>query len=64
MKTIYTQLYGIKYSYLIQIICMQIYLIETGTTSPDQSGPGSIGNEEVLHIPHSSRTGIAPPDAV
>ena len=28
-----------------------------GTITPDQSGPGSNVNEEVLHIPQSSKTG-------
>ena len=27
----------------------------TGTTTPNQSGPGSDGNEEVLHIPQGFR---------
>ena len=27
-----------------------------GATTPDQSGPGSNGNEGVLHIPQSSST--------
>ena len=43
-------LYGIKYSYLIQIILKQIYLphrILTGTTTSYLSGPGSNDNEEV-----------------
>ena len=28
----------------------------SGATTPGQSGPGSNGNEEVLHIPQSSKT--------
>ena len=36
----------------------------TGATTPGQSGPGSNGNEGVLHIPQGSRTGTSPPDAV
>ena len=36
----------------------------TGTTTPDLSGPGSNGNEGVLHIPQSSRTEASPSDAV
>ena len=34
-----------------------------GTTTPDLSGPESINNKEVLHIPKSSRTGASPSDA-
>ena len=33
----------------------------SGATTPGQSGPGSDGNEGVLHIPHSSRLTGAPP---
>ena len=29
----------------------------SSATTSGQSGPGSNGNEEVLHIPQSSRTG-------
>ena len=32
--------------------------ILTGTTTPGQSGTGSNGNEDVLYIPASSRTGV------
>ena len=32
----------------------------SGTTTPGQSGPGSNGNEGVVHIPQSSRTGASP----
>ena len=35
----------------------------SGATTPGQSGPGSDGNEGVLHIPHSSSiTGTLPSD--
>ena len=34
------------------------------TTTPDQSGPGSNGNEEELHTLQISRTGASPSDAV
>ena len=34
------------------------------TTTPGYSGPRSNGNEVVLHIPQSSRTGVSPSDAV
>ena len=35
----------------------------SGATTPGLSGPGSNGNERVLHIPQSSRTGASPSDA-
>ena len=35
-----------------------------GTTTPDQSGPGSNVNEGVLHIPQSSKTEASPSDAI
>ena len=34
------------------------------TTTPGQSCPGSNGNEEVLHIPQSSKTGTSPSDSL
>ena len=34
----------------------------SSTTSPDQSGLGSNGNEEVLHILQSFNTGASPSD--
>ena len=34
------------------------------STTLSQSGPGSNGNEGVLHIPQSSRTGASPSDAI
>ena len=34
----------------------------TGTITPDQNGPGSNGNVEVLHIPQSSRTAASQSD--
>ena len=37
----------------------------SGATIPGQSGPGSDGNEEVLHIPQSSRiTRTSPSDGL
>ena len=61
---IYTQLYGIKYSYQIQIIFNQIYL--THRWNPNRyyywSVPMSNNNDRVLHIPQSSRTGDLPSD--
>ena len=35
-----------------------------GTTPPDQSGPGSNGNEGVIHTLQIYRTGISSSDAV
>ena len=38
---------------------------QSGVTTPSQSGPGSEGNEGVLHIPQSSSiTGASPLDLV
>ena len=34
----------------------------SGTTTPDQSGPGSNGNEKVLYISQSFNTGASPSD--
>ena len=42
------QLYGFIYSSLIQLIFQQIYLVQTVTTTPSQSGPGNYGNERVI----------------
>ena len=39
------------------------YVSAAGTTTLDQSKPGNNGNEEVLYIPQSSRTGASPSDA-
>ena len=36
----------------------------TGVTTQSLSGPGSNGNEEVLHIPQSSRTEDSPSDGL
>ena len=36
----------------------------TGTTTSDQSGPESNGNEGVLYIPQSSRSGALPLDGL
>ena len=40
------------------------WTVQTITTNPDQSGPGSIGNEGVLLISQSFTTGASPSDAV
>ena len=50
------QLYGFKYSYLIQIIFKQIYL--TNTTTSGQSVSGNDDNRDVLYTPWSSRTSL------
>ena len=36
----------------------------TSITSPAPSGPGSNGNERLLHIPQSPRTGASPSDSI
>ena len=36
----------------------------TGTVTLGQSGPRSIGNEEALHTPQSTRTGASVSDVV
>ena len=36
----------------------------TGTTTPDQNGPGSNGTIGVLHILQSSRIGASPSDEI
>ena len=38
--------------------------ILSGASIPGQNGPGSNGNEEVLHIPQSSRTGVSLSDSL
>ena len=35
----------------------------SGTSTPDESGPGGNGNEQVLHIPQSSRAWASLSDA-
>ena len=67
MQIICIQLYRLKYSYPILIVFNQIYLTHgtlTGTTTPVQSGPGSIKNKEELITPLSTRTRALPSDAV
>ena len=47
--------------------CFSIQPIDgtlTGTTTPGQSVPGSNGDEGVLNIPQTSRTGTSPSDIV
>ena len=36
----------------------------SGATTLGYSGPGSNGNEEVLHIPQSSKTGASPSEGL
>ena len=40
------------------------HMILTDTTTLGQGGPGSNGNEGVLHSPQISRTEVSPSDAV
>ena len=47
----FIELCSFKYSYQMQIIFKRINLTFTVTTTSDQSGPGSGGNEGVLHTP-------------
>ena len=51
-----------------KIIFTQIYLTHkcapTDTTTPGQSGPGSNGNEGILHTTQSPITGVTPLDAI
>ena len=55
-------LYGINYSnQCFNTSIWQIDGIPIGSITPGQSGPGSNGKEEVLHIPHWFRTGASPP---
>ena len=46
-------------------VCRQLNdpTVLSGTTTPGKSGPGSNVNEEILHIPQSSRTWASPSDA-
>ena len=57
------QLYGVKYSYPIQIIFIQIYLTLAGTTNLVPNGSWSNGNEST---PYASDlwNEASPPDAV
>ena len=36
----------------------------SGATTPGQNGPGSNGNERVLHFPQSSKKGPSPSDGL
>ena len=54
----------IKYKWFINKSMTIINGILTGTITPDQSGPGSNGNEGVLHTPQIPRTGTLPTNAV
>ena len=61
---IWTQLNGHKYRKWLTISIWPINGNLTGTTNPDQSGPGSNGNEGLLHIPQSSKAGAMPSDGL
>ena len=43
---------------------IQFYRTLTGTTTPDESGHGSNGNEGGLHISQSFRKGALPSDGL
>ena len=66
MQIIYTLFNCIKYSYVIQKTFKQVYLTLTltGTSTLCVSGPGSNGNERVLHTPQISRNIASHSDAV
>ena len=55
MQIILKQLYSFEYSYWIEQIFKEIYLIQAGAITSDQHGPGSNDNEGVCHTPQSSR---------
>ena len=57
------QFCGFKYSYLILIIFKQVCLTLTSSTTLDQSGSESNGNEEVFYNTQNSRIGVLPLDA-
>ena len=59
-----TQLNGFNYTKWLQSSIWSIDETLTGITTSGQSGPGSNGNDEVLHIPQNSRTWAFLSDAV
>ena len=66
-KRFYLRTHIIYEQFFYKLKFWSIYPIDgtlTGATTPGQSGPGSNGNEGVLHIPQSSIIGTSPPDAV
>ena len=50
-----TELDSFQHSIWLKIFIWSIDGNQTGSTTLDQSGPGSSGNEGVLYIPQSSR---------
>ena len=56
---IYTQLNSFKNSKWLNSSIWPPDKTLTGTTLSDQSGSGSNFNEEILHIPQSSKTGAS-----
>ena len=61
---VYPQLNDFKYSKWLNNSIWPIDRTLTGTTTLGQSGLGSNGNEEVLHISQSSKTGASPSDGL
>ena len=67
---VYTQLNDQTFLFLtiqfsISHFLCTIWLLDrtlSGATTPSQSGPGSNGNEGILHISQNSRIGVSPSD--
>ena len=59
-----TLLNGFKYRKWLNIFTWPTDGILTGTTTLDQSWPGSNSNEGVFHIPQNSRTGALSSDGL
>ena len=59
-----TQLNGFKYSKWLNGSICSTHGTPKGTTTLSQSEPGSNENEEVLHIPQSSRTRASSSDGL
>ena len=59
-SSICIQLKGFKYSKWLNSSIWPTDRIQTGTTTLSQSGSGSNGNEGILHIYQSSKTGALP----
>ena len=55
-----TQLNGFKYSKWLNSSIWPIDGALTGTSTAGQSELGSNGNEDVFHIPQTSKTGASP----
>ena len=61
-SSVCTQLNDFKYTKSLDIFIWLIDEILTGTSTRGQSGPGSNGNKEALHIPQSPRNGASSSD--